>query len=208
MTNSQSYFYPNRMGRIVLLSMEEVMGRNGVHAILKLASLHSLLNNYPTDDKELAFPFSTLSTMTDMLEQVYGPHGGRGLALRVGRACFNNGIRLYGVQMGMTEMAFRLLPLPAKINTGAKAFAQLFNNFTDQKVRIEEDGNTLLWHIEICPLCWERHAREPVCHLAVGLLQEALYWLSGGKVFNVEEKTCIAAGDETCTIVIDQSPIF
>jgi hypothetical protein len=208
MTDSQSFFYPNRMGRIILLSMEEVMGRNGVHAILKLASLHSLLNNYPADDRELSFPFSTLSNMTDMLEQVYGPHGGRGLALRVGRACFNNGIRLYGVQMGMTEMAFRLLPLPAKINAGAKAFAQLFNNFTDQKVRIEEDGNTLLWHIERCPLCWERHAREPVCHLAVGLLQEALYWLSGGKVFNVEEKTCIAAGDETCTIVIDQSPIF
>jgi predicted hydrocarbon binding protein len=208
MTDSNSYFYPNRMGRIILLSMEEVMGRNGVHALLKLASLHPLLNNYPPDDREPAFPFSTISTITDMLEQVYGPHGGRGLALRVGRACFNNGIRQYGVQMGITEMAFRLLPLPAKINAGAKAFAQLFNNFTDQKVRIEEDGDTLLWHIERCPLCWERHAQEPVCHLAVGLLQEALYWLSGGKVFNVEEKTCIAAGDEACTIVIDQSPIF
>jgi predicted hydrocarbon binding protein len=208
MTDSQSYFYPNRMGRIILLSMEEVMGRNGVHAILKLASLHSLLNNYPADDKELVFPFSTISTITDMLEQVYGPHGGRGLALRVGRACFNNGIRQYGSQMGITEMAFRLLPLPAKISAGAKTFAQLFNTFTDQKVRVEEEGDTLLWHIERCPLCWERHAQDPVCHLAVGLLQEALYWLSGGKVFNVEEKTCIAAGDETCTIVIDQSPIF
>lgn len=184
------------------------MGRNGVHAILKLASLHSLLDNYPADDKALDFPFSTISTITDMLEQVYGPHGGRGLALRVGRACFNNGIRQYGAQMGITEMAFRLLPLPAKINAGAKAFAELFNNFTDQKVRVEQDGDTLLWHIERCPLCWERHAQDPVCHLAVGLLQEALYWLSGGKVFTVEEKTCIAAGDETCTIVIDQSPIF
>jgi predicted hydrocarbon binding protein len=208
MTDSQSFFYPNRMGRIILLSMEEVMGRNGVHAVLKLASLHSLLDNYPADDSERTFPFSTVSSLTNTLEQIYGPHGGRGLALRIGRACFNNGIRQYGTQMGITEMAFRLLPLPAKINAGAKAFAELFNRFTDQKVRVEQDGNTLLWHIERCPLCWERHAHEPVCHLAVGLLQEALYWLSGGKVFNVEEKTCIAAGDETCTIVVDQSPIF
>jgi len=208
MTDHQPFFYPNRMGRIILLSMEEVMGRNGVHALLKLASLPSLLDNYPTDNTERAFPFSTVSTMTDMLEQVYGPHGGRGLAMRIGRACFNNGIRQYGTQMGITEMAFRLLPLPAKVNAGAKAFAELFNAYTDQKVRVEEEGNTLLWHIERCPLCWERHTHEPVCHLAVGLLQEALYWLSGGKVFTVEEKTCIAAGDETCTIVIDQSPIF
>jgi predicted hydrocarbon binding protein len=94
------------------------------------------------------------------------------------------------------------------VNAGAKAFAELFNVFTDQKVRVDDDNGKLYWHIERCPLCWERSAKEPVCHLAVGLLQEALYWLSGGKVFNVEEVTCIAAGDETCTIVIDQSPIF
>ncbi|HEY5729630.1 MAG TPA: 4-vinyl reductase [Anaerolineales bacterium] len=208
MTEPQVFFYPNRMGRIILLSMEEVMGRNGVNAILKLASLPSLLDNYPADNADRVFPFSTISNMTDMLEQVYGPHGGRGLATRIGRACFNNGVRQYGAQMGITEMAFRLLPLPAKVGAGARAFAELFNNFTDQRVRVEEEGDILLWHIERCPLCWERHAKEPVCHLAAGLLQEALYWLSGGKVFNVEEKTCIAAGDETCTIVIDQSPIF
>jgi predicted hydrocarbon binding protein len=208
MTAHQSFFYPDRMGRIILLSMEEVMGRNGVHAILKLASLSSFLDNYPADTNERAFPFSTVSNLTEMLEQVYGPHGGRGLAMRIGRACFNNGLRQYGTQMGITEMAFRLLPLPAKVSAGAKAFAELFNAYTDQKVRVVEEGDKLLWHIERCPLCWERHAQEPVCHLAVGLLQEALYWLSGGKVFNVEEKTCIAAGDEACTIEIDQSPIF
>ncbi|NWG35389.1 MAG: 4-vinyl reductase [Chloroflexi bacterium] len=208
MSDHPSFFYPNRMGRIILLSMEEVMGRNGVHAILKLASLPQLLDNYPADDSQRAFPFSTVSALLDTLEQVYGPHGGRGLAMRIGRACFNNGIRQYGTQMGITEMAFRLLPLPAKISAGAKAFAELFNALTDQKVRVEEEGETLLWHIEQCPLCWERHSSEPVCHLAVGLLQEALYWLSGGKVFHVEEKTCIAAGDDRCTIVIDQVPVF
>jgi predicted hydrocarbon binding protein len=208
MTTTEIYHYPNRMGRIIFLSMEEVMGRNGVNALLKLASLSSLIENYPADNTELAFPFNALSNITDMLEHAYGPHGGRGLSLRIGRACFNYGVRQYGAQMGLTEMAFRLLPLPAKVSAGAKAFAQLFNNFTDQRVRVEEEDGKLLWHIERCPLCWERRASEPVCHLAVGLLQEALYWLSGGKVFNVEEKTCIAAGDETCTIVIDKTPIF
>jgi len=207
MTASERYYYPNRMGRIILRSMEEVMGRNGIHAILKLASLSSLIENYPADNIECAFPFSTLSCITGTLEQAYGPHGGRGLALRIGRACFNDGIRHYGAQLGVTEMAFRLLPLQTKVRVGAKTFAELFNNFTDQRVRVEEDDGKILWYIERCPLCWERHTSEPVCHLAVGLLQEALYWLSGGRIFNVEEKTCIAAGDETCMIVIDRTPI-
>ena len=190
------------------MSMEEVMGRNGVNAVLNLASLPSFIENYPPDNTSLDFPFTTVSNLTGVLEQAYGPHGGRGLALRIGRACFNYGVRQYGTQMGLTEMAFRLLPLPAKLHAGAKAFAELFNTFTDQQVRVEEEDGKILWHIERCPLCWDRKTHEPVCHLAVGLLQEALYWLSGGKVFNVEEKTCIAAGDKTCTIVIDQTPIF
>ena len=181
MISSQTFYYPNRMGRIILLSMEEVMGRNGVNAILKLASLSSLMETYPVDNTELAFPFTALSSITDTLEQAYGPHGGRGLALRVGRASFNYGVRQYGTQLGLTEMAFRLLPLPTKVSAGARVFAELFNNFTDQRVRVEEEDGKLLWHIERCPLCWERKAQDPVCHLAVGLLQEALYWLVGGR---------------------------
>lgn len=208
MTTTTIYYYPNRMGRIILSSMEEVLGRNGLNAVLKLASLSSLIEKYPLDNTDLAFPFSTVSALTEMLEHVYGPHGGRGLAMRIGRACFNSGVRQYGMQLGLTEMAFRLLPLPAKLHAGANTFAELFNKFTDQRVRVEEEDGKILWHIERCPLCWERRAHEPVCHLAVGLLQEALYWVSGGKIFSVEEKTCIAAGDKTCTIVMDQSPIF
>lgn len=208
MINTQQYYYPNRMGRIILLSMEEVMGRTGVNAVLHLAELPSLIENYPPDNTSLAFPFATVSHLTRILEQAYGPHGGRGLALRIGRASFNYGVRQYGTQMGLTEMAFRLLPLPAKLHAGAKAFAELFNKFTDQQVRVEIEDGKILWHIDRCPLCWERKTHEAVCHLAVGLLQEALYWVSGGKVFNVEEQTCIAAGDPACTIVIEQTPIF
>ena len=109
--------------------------------------------------------------------------------------------------LGLTEMAFRLLPLPTKLHTGARVFADLFNKHSDQKVRVDESENKIYWIIERCPLCWERTADEAICHLAVGVLQEALYWLSGGKVFSVEETACVARGDETCTIVIDQTPL-
>jgi len=47
------------MGRIILISMEEVMGRNGVNALLKLASLTPLMETYPSDTTELAFSFDT-----------------------------------------------------------------------------------------------------------------------------------------------------
>jgi predicted hydrocarbon binding protein len=203
----ESFSYPQKMGRIIFIGMEEVMGASGVDTVLRHASLEKFSQNYPPANAERIFPFTTVSLLQSTLEQVYGSRGGRGLALRVGRACFKYGLKEYGSMLGLTEMAFRLLSLPTKLHIGTKNFADLFNKNTDQKVFVEEKDNKIFWHIERCPLCWERKADEPVCHLAVGLLQEALYWLSAGRVFNVEETACIARGDHLCTITIDQTPL-
>jgi len=204
---SSAYFYPQRMGRIMLQAMEEVIGRAGVHAVLSLASQGEFVENYPPAESERTFAFESVSGLHTALEQAYGPRGGRGLALRIGRACFNYGLREYGSQLGLSETAFRLMPLSAKLRVGAHSFAELFNHHTDQVVKVEEGGDHLLWHIERCPLCWGRTSEEPLCHLAVGLLQESLYWLSGGKIFDVEETRCIARGDPACTFRIDRQPI-
>jgi predicted hydrocarbon binding protein len=200
------YFYPERMGRIILMALEEVIGRDGLRTILDLVSLPAYTEEYPAASSEKNFPFKTITRLQESLEQVYGPQAGRGTALRVGRACFQYGLRDYASLLGITGMDFRLLPLSTKIHTGARSFAELFNTETDQRVRLEEKDGKLYWIIERCPLCWERQADTPVCHLAVGLLQEALYWLSGGKIFHVEEIACLARGDPACTILIDQTP--
>ena len=36
-----------------------------------------------------------------------------------------------------------------------------------------------------------------------GFLQDTLYWVSGGKYYQVEEQKCIACGDGECTIVME-----
>jgi predicted hydrocarbon binding protein len=216
MISATTYFYPNRMGRILLLAMEEILGRSGVNAVLNLAGLQAYISNYPPYNQDLDFSFEDVSKLQKGLEKAYGPRTGRGLAQRVGRASFKYGLREFGPELGLTDLAFRLLPLPAKLKAGSEALAALFNKFTDQRVRLERDEKVIYWHIERCPLCWERKRTDnaegfqssgPCCHLAVGLLQEALYWISGGKYFEVEEEKCIAIGDSTCTIVINQTPM-
>ncbi len=201
------FFYPQKMARVIFAGMEEVIGRAGVDAILRLAALDGDAENVLLPKSEKSYSFESATSLLGALEQAYGPRGGRGVALRTGRACFKYGLKEYGSMLGLTEMAFRLLPLSIKLRTGAKAFADLFNRHTDQRVRVEETETTILWHIERCPLCWNRKSDDPVCHLAVGVLQESLYWLSGGKVFRVEETACHARGDERCTITVDKTPL-
>jgi predicted hydrocarbon binding protein len=201
------FFYPQKMGRIILQAMEEVIGKGGVESVLSAAALDSWIGGPRVPDGEKSIPFEAVGRLNAGFEQVYGQRGGRGLALRIGRACFSYGLREYGTLLGLTQAAFRLLPLRTKLHTGARVFADLFNKHTDQSVRIEETEQEILWHIERCPLCWERRVDDPACHLAVGLLQESLYWVSGGKIFNVQETHCIARGDPACTIAIGMTPI-
>lgn len=42
-----NYYYPNKMGRIMLTSLEEVMGRNGLNALLNLVELREYIQNAP-----------------------------------------------------------------------------------------------------------------------------------------------------------------
>jgi len=201
------FYYPNKIGRIILLGMEEIIGRNGLNAVLNMAELAELAANLPPNNLEPGFAFEQLSRIQTSLEKMYGPRGGQGVALRTGRACFKYGLREFGSSMGLTNTAFHLLPLQEKILLGASLFADVFNNYTDQRVHIEDTGAQILWHIDRCPVCWGRQAEGPICHLAVGILQESLYWVSGGRYFCVEETRCIARGDQACTIVIEKQPL-
>jgi hypothetical protein len=100
---SPGYFLPNKMGRIVLLSLDEVMGRNGVNAVLNLARLQDRIENYPPNNFDKDFGFDELGQMLQALDEMYGPRGGRGLARRAGQACFKLGI----IDFGLSRLALR-----------------------------------------------------------------------------------------------------
>ena len=203
---SKTYFYPQKMGRAILLGLEEVMGKQAVEEAFRPNGLENISQNPRQIINDQIFSFETVSAIQSSLEQTYGPLGGRGVALQTGRASFKYVRNEYGSMLGLADPAFRILPMKQKLKIGIQKIADLFNNHTDQVVWVEEKEKSLFWHIDRCPVCWGRKESEPVCHLAVGLLQEAMTWLSGGKVFQVEESACAAFGDKSCTIFINTVP--
>jgi predicted hydrocarbon binding protein len=200
-----AYYYPNRMARIILAATEEVIGSQAAQQMLDHAALPGLGVDAP-DDPELKVPFASISGLQSAFDEHYG-HSGRGIALRVGRACFQHGLQEFGPSAGLTELGFRLLPLKTKLQTGANALAAIFNHQTDQRVRVEQDEEHIYWRIERCPVCWQRKASASCCQLAIGVLEEALYWASNGRLFKVEEIACTACGDPACVIAIDKTPL-
>jgi predicted hydrocarbon binding protein len=201
------YFWPNKMGRMFLLSLEDVMGRNGVNAVLNLAKLRHRINNYPPDNLDLGWSFDEMGGLNQALDDMYGPRGGKGLAIRAGRGGLYYALRDFGAVLGVADLAFRLLPLGMKIKIGVNAMADTFNKTSDQIVRVQEESSHFNYHIDRCPVCWGRTAEVPICHGALGLLQEGLHWVTGGKNVPVEEHECIAMGAPSCLFVINKRPL-
>jgi predicted hydrocarbon binding protein len=187
--------------------MEEVMGKNGLNAILNMANLQRLIDNYPPEDLERQFDFSDYSALHAALEEMYGPRGGRGLALRAGRATFAQGLKNFGALAGVGDMAFKVLPLAVKIKVALPSMAKVFSQVSDQYSTVEELDTDYVYTIHKCPCCWGRKSDKQVCYTATGLLQEAFKWVSGGHEFRVNEDKCVAMGDPVCSFIIQKEPI-
>lgn len=201
------HLYTNMIVRYTLEAMEEIMGRNGLNAILNLAGLSYLIDNYPPANLEKEFDFADFSALMGALEEMYGPRGGRGLQLRAGRVGFTRGVQTMAPLVGAGDLAFRVLPLSARLKAGIPAMAAVFTQFSDQKSTVEDRGEYYAYTIHVCPVCWGRKADRPICFSAKGVIEEGLNWVSGGLKFRVEEIECVAMGEKTCTFAIYKEPI-
>jgi predicted hydrocarbon binding protein len=200
-------YYPNKAARIAILALEEVMGKNGINVILNMANLPELTNQLPPNDLNKEFDFADFSAISAALDEMYGPRGGRGLALRAGRATFNDVLKDFGALAGVGDMAFKVLPLHTKLKIGLSAMAKIFSQISDQTSTFEEYSDHYLYVIHKCPVCWGRHTDKPACFMATGLLQASSVWVSGGQEFKIIQTTAKSTGDETCNFVIMKEPI-
>ncbi len=197
-------YYPNRFGRILFLALKEVMGEHGLEATLELANLRALANPLPPDDLERTIDFAALSALNLALDEMYGQRGGRGMALRAGRAWLVKGMNRFGALSGVSDPAFRTQPIEERLHAAFKGLAAVFTNFSDQKCWLEETPISYRFIVENCAMCWGQEAERPVCHPIVGLLQETARYASNGRDFTVREIQCRASGAEHCVFVISR----
>lgn len=202
------YFNSNRFARIFLESIQEIIGKGGLNSILNYAGLPELIDHLPDDDLGREFDFSSLSMISQAMTDIYGDRGGRGISLRVGRITFDDVLKDYGEMAGVNDLSFKVLPKNEKIKFGLKAMARVFSENSDQISSVMEDNDRFVYKVERCPFCWGRtNASQPVCYYMVGLIQEGLHWVSGGKEYQVTETKCIGMGDQACEFEIQKEDL-
>lgn len=204
---SSGLYYPNRIARAFFSAMDDVMGPNGLSALLNIAGMEHYSENLPPNNLKREFDFAEIAGLNIALEEMYGLRGGRGMALQIGQKAFAGGWREFGAMRAINDPAFRRLTLNKRIDYGLRALAAVLSNFSDQTSRVENGGDALHFISENSPFAWERQSDKPVCHMMVGMILECLRWSSNGYEFYVREVECRATGHEHCVFRVNKSAI-
>ncbi len=191
----------NTIMRQALISSEEVMGANGLHAVLRTSGLERFINNLPPNDLEPSIKSSEYAGLLQAIEEFYG-RASKGMLRRIGKASFQYGVREQAALLGIAGVALKLLPEKQRIKFILNGLANALKKSNPAvDAWVDEQGDTIAYIEKTCGICWGRESDQPMCHLYVGSISEAVLWATGVE-HEVVETHCLAKGDEYCRFEI------
>lgn len=187
----------NALVRQALTSMQEVMGENGLNAVLRSSGLEKFIGNFPPNDLMPGIQAVQYGRLNQAIEDFYG-RGGRGMLRRIGRASFQYAVREQAALLGIAGVALKLLPEKQRIKFILNATADALKKSNSQvEAWVEENNGKIAYYESTCAICHSRNSTEPICHLYVGSLAEAAHWATG-QPYAIIETHCMAKGDPYC----------
>ncbi|MFO7584203.1 MAG: 4-vinyl reductase [Anaerolineales bacterium] len=194
----------NGLVRQALISAEEVMGANGLNAVLRSSGLERYIGNFPPNDMQPGIKTSDYARLNEAIEEFYG-RGGRGMLRRIGKASFQYGVREQAALLGIAGAAIKLLPEKQRIKFILNGMVNALKKSNPEvDAWVEERDNSLAYIEKTCAICWGRNSETSICHLYVGSVTEAVQWATG-KEYNIIETHCLAKGDEYCRFEVGES---
>lgn len=187
----------NGLVRQALVSAQEVMGSNGLNAVLRASGLERYIENLPPNNMEPAIKTSDYAHLNQAIEEFYG-RGGRGMLRRIGKASFQYGIREQAALLGIAGAAIKLLPERQRIKFILNAMVNaLKKSNAEVDAWVEERGEKLAYIDKTCAICWGRSSETSFCHLYIGSISEAVLWATGNE-YEIVETHCLGKGDQYC----------
>jgi predicted hydrocarbon binding protein len=203
MVNPEEAVIVNALVRQALVSAQEVMGENGLNAVLRSTGLERFIGNFPPNDTNPGIKTVDYARFNEAIEGFYG-RGGKGMLRRIGKASFQYGVREQGALMGVAGAALKLIPQKGRIKFVLNAMVAALKKTNPQvDAWVEDEGGNIAYCESTCAICLGRHTSEPICHLYVGSVGEAVRWATDEE-YAIVETHCIAKGDKYCRFEVGE----
>jgi len=196
-----------------LEAVEEVAGEKGMAVILRQAGLEHMIGNYPPNQLVFAgCTFRQYAALNRAILDFYGRAAGS-FARRIGRLSTKNMIEQQDDVLGLQKLALKAMGTELRIKLSLMSSARLFINLYKSAGNINithivaDHGDHFTYALRECPCCAGMTADRPLCAMWLGVLYEGGIYVTGGQVFEYQEVTCRAMGDEFCTFKVGKAPV-
>ncbi len=194
----------NALVRQALIAAQEVMGENGLNAVLRASGLERFIGDFPPEDLNPSIQASQYARLNAAIEEFYG-RGGRGMLRRIGKASFEYAVREQAALLGIAGAALKLLPERQRVKFILNSMVSALKKSNPQvEAWVDDSGERLAYLESTCAICQGRKSETPVCHLYVGSIGEAVRWASG-REREIVETHCLAKGDPYCRFEIGEA---
>lgn len=196
--------YVNALLLQMMKGIEDVLGQNGLVAVLRESGLERYIDNPPPDDlghdilaREFAQLHSAVETFTG--------RAGKGMLRRIGRSAFDWASKEQIKTMGLANLALKALPQKLRMQAILMGIKKgLVNNLDYSKIDIAFQDGTHIFTNHTNAIPHMRTSDGPVCHMLVGTLGQAMAFATGKthQDFEVVETSCRATGAASCRFEI------
>jgi len=194
----------NALVRQALTSSQEVMGDNGLNAVLRTSGLERFIGNFPPDNLEPSISAAQYARLNEAIETFYG-RGGRGMLRRIGKASFQYAVREQAALLGLAGVALKLLPERQRIKFILNSMAGALKKSNPQvEAWVDDSGERIAYMESTCGICYGRQSEVPICYLYIGSIGEAVQWATG-KEYQIIETHCLAKGDPYCRFEVGEA---
>lgn len=203
MINPEEAVIVNGLVRQALVAAQEVMGENGLNAILRSVGLERFIGNFPPNDTNPGIKTTEYAQFNEAIESFYG-RGGKGMLRRIGKASFQYGVREQGALMGVAGVALKFMPARGRIKFVLNGMVNALKKTNPQvEAWVEDEGEKIAYCESTCAICLGRHSEQPICHLYVGSVGEAVRWATDQE-YEITETHCVARGDKYCRFEVGE----
>ena len=194
----------NALVRQALIAAQEVMGENGLNAVLRASGLERFAGNFPPNDLNPSIQASQYARFNAAIEEFYG-RGGRGMLKRIGKASFEYAMREQAALLGLAGAALKLLPERQRIKFILNSMVGALKKSNPQvEAWVDDSGERVAYLESTCAICHSRQSETPICHLYVGSIGEAVRWATG-REHQIIETHCLAKGDPYCRFEVGEA---
>lgn len=178
--------------RLALEIVEELLGRNGRTAVLRLADLERYIHELPPANDRMEVPRGDVTALFSGIASTYGDQGSRGVFRRWGHSFAER--QLQGITMRLWRFRLRFVPAERRVTAALNHLLPAVGLVPEkQTAHVQEEDSNFILKLSDTTYCYGQKQGHSSCLTVVGVIEHLLHWALGND-YHVYEEPSAEAG--------------